>query len=237
MNPEQNFQGKDGVRFAPWSSNQSPALPTNEQFGFAPTLPFPPSPCPGLGCPSSIPQHPVRLPGLQGTFPLHECHLVGRPSQPHPHPHPSRVCSAWGTNPLHLTPGCGPEQAASAHKCHRKNQGSYKGKAGSLPFPTAPSGFGKSSSYLGDFFRSLLKVLHSPTVKSYCAARIHFLEWHLFGRRTVEWLQVSPLKNTKSHNYSQEWHRSMFLLSSPPTALKHPIPCSTWIKPQHIFWK
>lgn len=74
-------------------------------------------------------------------------------------------------------------------------------------------------------------------------SKILSCSWDPFFWMTSFWEKGSgmtasfPMERHRTHSYSQEWHRSMDLLLSPPTALKHPIPCITWIKPQHTFWK
>lgn len=168
------------------------------------------SPCPGPGCsPASPRAGAAQLAALPGPFPLHECHLVGPPgaspasrSAGHlPQHSPGSARPHTGENRTELTTICISDNGKSRDKCRKKNYVCLEGRGWLSSFPHTPfwlrEGFGNCSTYLGDFFRSLLKVLHSPTVKSYCAARIHFFEWHLFGRRTVEWLRVSRLKNMK----------------------------------------
>lgn len=144
---------------------------------------FPSSPIPAQG--RAAPQHPQHPPasrgpqlgGAEGTSPLHECHLVGpqpalTPPAATPSSHSGKI--PWNEHKsAFLT-------ALKAPVNDTKTIGSaWKGEADS-PLPHTPfwlrDGFGKSSTYLGDFFRSLLKVLHCPTVKSYRAAGIHFFE-------------------------------------------------------------
>lgn len=213
----------------------------NDQLGFAPTLPFLPNPCAGPGS-SPAPPAPPSIPGpaaRRGWGDIATSRVP--PRGPAARSDTSRGHSELSQrqNPLERTQICISDSAKSTRKRHKNNRGCLEGWGwfSSSPHPVLAEGWIWEVQHLPWWF--LQKPSQSPAL-SY--SKILSCSWDPFFWMTSFWEKDSgmtasfPIKRHRTHGYSQEWHRSMDLLLSPPTTLKHPTPCITWIKPQHTLW-